>query len=230
MKFCLRVIFAVVVAGVLTPGAAWAQRTDNGLPVLPGPQHLLGAPIFSQALGSNAVPNMPDRLLRNGTPSTCGGPKSFPGLNGGADYAYVAVNWVNGGPARCVTFASILTAVSGGGNQTGIFMAAYDASFNPLDLSQGYLGDTGSSPAGVGLNATMGINLSAGQLIRVVVMQVNDNTTQPESVASFTVEDDVAPVPTLPLIWQIGLLMMLATIGFLYLRRRSPVRPVDSVA
>lgn len=229
MKFLIRVVVGVVGAAVLTPAAAWAQRTDNGLPSLPGPKHLISAPIFSQSLGSNAVPNMPDRLLRNGVPSTCGVAKPFPGPNPGTDFSYVTVNWVNGGPARCVTFNSILTAVSGGGNQTGIFLAAYSGAFNPLDLSQNYLGDTGSSPAGVGLSSSMGIDLFSGQQITLVVMQVNDNSTVPENVASFTIEDDLAPVPAMPVIWQIALVLMLATIGTLYLRRRT-ARRVGSLA
>lgn len=82
-------------------------------------------------------PTMASRLIPNGTPSSCDGPKPFPGdLGGLSRYATHAVTNPDIVP-RCVLVR--LTA----DDTTFMQVSAYGESFDPSDLEANYLADAG---------------------------------------------------------------------------------------
>lgn len=175
---------------------------------------------FSGSISSSSLPNMDNRLTRDGNPSTCGGAKSFPGVQGGANFAYQEIPYTNQGPARCVTF-TMQANCSGGGNPFGSFLSGYSGAFDPANLATNYAGDAGIS-TGISDPTSMQLNLAAGQSISLVIMQVNDDTTNPPQVCNYFMDDNITrPVPTMS---EAGLLitaLSLCGLGFAFLRRRS---------
>ena len=104
------------------------------------------------------------RMSRDGTPSTCGSPKTCPGTLGSGPRLYDLYSFTNPlGASACVT----ITLTSGcDPNTNPITSAAYLGSFNPSNLCQNYLGDLGNSPpaqtsysVSVPANATLLVNV-----------------------------------------------------------------------
>lgn len=103
---------------------------------------------ISSALGA-ASPNYPsttgaqtNRPFRGGTASTCGTLKT-PGTPISGTFTYNAYEFKNSSPlTECVT-VQVDTACTG---TNFIFPVAYMGSYNPSDLTQNYLADSGSSP------------------------------------------------------------------------------------
>ena len=104
-----------------------------------------------------------NRLTRNGTASACGSAKAFPGNSSDAGMRYDQFTYTNTGPAQCVTFS-----ITGNCAYPGVFLSAYSGAINPADLSEGYLGDSGSS-SGDNDVRTLALAMSSGQTVRLVV-------------------------------------------------------------
>ena len=109
-----------------------------------------------------------DRLLRNGVQSSCGTARTFPGVTGSAGPlrydAYEFVSPVTG----CVTVAFQLTAAVG-----NVQVAAY-STFNPGDLSSGWLADAGASTGTApGAVQSFSMDVTAGQVFTLVAFNVN---------------------------------------------------------
>ncbi len=121
------------------------------------------------------------RIFRNGTPSSCAVPKSWPGVFGSGSYAYDAYTLTNStGISQCVNMN--LYVYSSEGNQ--IHLTVYNGSFNPSSISTNYLADSGSSaPPGssVGLSLTVG----AGQSIVVVLTNPFGTATGQDYLLSY---------------------------------------------
>ncbi|MEL6875769.1 MAG: hypothetical protein AAGM33_09860, partial [Pseudomonadota bacterium] len=85
------------------------------------------------------------RINRNGVQSTWAAPKTFPGEFGSGDFAYdsVAVDFTAN--AFQDIYYQITYSNDNGSSQP--HSTAYANIFNPLDLSENYLGDSGASPA-----------------------------------------------------------------------------------
>jgi len=119
------------------PGAPMAP----GSPPLPAtPPNLRSPQAIAVSTGFDGTePTIPGRIFRDGNASTCAG-KAFPGTLAVPNILYDTFVFNNNGPERCVT-VNFDTGTCG----TSAHASAYLGSFNPLDLSQNYLGDVGSS-------------------------------------------------------------------------------------
>ena len=115
------------------------------------------------------------RHFRDGLPSSCGLAKVFPGTIAGTRQfdAYTFTT--------CPTSAeSCVTVTLNSANGINLFNAAYSGSFNPVDLSQNYLADSGVS----GATTTYSFNIPAGQQTFTIV--VTDVPVGPPSGSSYT--------------------------------------------
>jgi len=102
-----------------------------------GACELCPAVTLSGALGTGSLQqNL--RLSRLLTASSCGAPKSCPGLSGPGNRSYDAYTFRNGPSNACITVA--LTAPL-----SDLFSAAYNNSFDPINLCVNYLADAGNS-------------------------------------------------------------------------------------
>ena len=117
-------------------------------------------------LGYTAVTNNDQvgRLNRNGVVSSCGAPKPTPGLQDGAvgrrydAYTYTA------SAAGCVT-VSITPS-----NTNALQSAAYNGTYNPLNVQTNYLADYGNAAAVTTIQYSF--NVTAGQQFVVVVNEL----------------------------------------------------------
>jgi hypothetical protein len=178
--------------------------------------------IYSNTISTSGTPNMLERLVRDGIPSDCGLGKAFPGTISGGNFAYQETTFTNVGPRNCISF--VVQATCSGNPSAfpfGAFLAGYSGTFDPTNLATGYLGDTGVS-SGTNDPVTMQLNLGSGQSVTLVVMETNDDTTNPPQVCDYTIAANVAGV--VPATSGIGLLITALGVGgfgFAYLRRRS---------
>jgi hypothetical protein len=215
-------MLALVVMGGLGAGAGFAQTNDKGVTTSgSGFGGLTNVVIGSGNLNSNSAPTSAERVFRDASPSICNA-KSFPGTLGDGPYAYTGIPYTNTGSSRCVTFT--LSASCTNGNTAGVFLVGYSGAINAANLSQGYLGDSGSS-TGTGFSPVqMSLSLAAGQTITLMVEQVNNTATSPPSTCSFTLSDDSQViVPTMSPAAMAAMAGVLALLGFAFLRRRGGV-------
>ena len=212
--------------GGFAAGAGFAQsNNDRGPAITSGigggasPNIVIG----SGTLNSNSPTTSPERVFRDGSPSTCGPTKAFPGTVPGGPFAYTTVSYTNTGPGRCVNFTLNASCVNG--NTAGLFLVAYAGAINPANLSQNYIGDSGVS-TGTGFPPTqMAVQLGANQSINLMIEQVNPAGTTPPSQCSFTLLDDTQiVVPTMSPALMAAMAGILALLGFVYLRRRGGQR------
>ena len=123
------------------------------------------------------------RIFRDGISSYCGTTKPWPGiLSGGTSFHYKTYSVKNtSASAQCITFR--LNNADTISNQ--VHLTAYSNTFNPADITQNYMGDTGSSSA-VGITPpSMDITVPANATIILVASEVTANTT---FIADYTIE------------------------------------------
>jgi hypothetical protein len=128
------------------------------------------APPEGQALGTpgpgGTTGTTTGRVLRTGVPSTCAGPKAFPGIVAGGTYRYDAYQFTNpGDQALCLTVSLATT----GDRQ--LFSVTYHGDFDPDHPEDGYAGDAGRST-----NAALGwsgyaLSVGAGETVTVLVAE-----------------------------------------------------------
>lgn len=106
------------------------------------------------------------RLVRNGTASTCGVSKGFPGTQSTGPFRYDVMSFI-ATQSGCVRVAVSRTSVTG-----TVHAAAYTA-FDNANLSSGYLADSGLSS--VGGEVAFEFSVTAGQIYSVVVFEPNAN-------------------------------------------------------
>jgi len=138
----------------------------------------LAANIFSATLNTSPPPASPfytgatgtqtGRINRFAPPSVCGTQKAYPGLQtatGTRRFQTFSFQTCNNPVPACVTINLSNPAVN-------LFAVAYLGSYNPANLAQNYLGDSGTS--GNGLQANFNVTLPPGvQTLVVVVHEVN---------------------------------------------------------
>ena len=106
------------------------------------------------------------RLIRNGTPSSCGQPKSCPNLNDSSSRHFDLYTFTNtSGVDACVT-VSLTNSCS-----PNLFAAAYLTSYDPTNLCFNYLGDAGASNP----QSTFSITVPAGGVYVVAVHEITPN-------------------------------------------------------
>jgi hypothetical protein len=132
-----------------------------------------------------------DRLGRDGQPSGCDG-KGCPGGGFAGTKYYKTYDFTNNGAAPACFNVTINAALGGAGD---IESAAYLNSYNPANLCENYLGDSGV----VGLGTTIpNVSYSftvPGNSHFVVVVNTTGTTTSSEFSGSVSGFFDVTPGP-----------------------------------
>jgi hypothetical protein len=132
-----------------------------------GPCGFCLPPINGSITADDSV--MTSRLSRNVVISRCAAPKAFPGVVSGSVH-YDAYAFTNTSPVdACVTIcASALCDVEA---------SAYLGDFDPLNITNNYLGDSGiSTGEGVGTNFPFSCTVPPGARFTVVVNEIDSNT------------------------------------------------------
>ena len=148
-------MLALVAIGGLGAAAGFAQTNDRGVTTSgTGFSGLANVVISNGTISSNSAQTSVLRVFRDASPSVCNA-KSFPGTVGGGPFAYTVIPYTNSGSSRCVTFT--LSASCTNGNLAGVFLVGYSGAINAADLSQNYIGDSGSIRNNISARA-MGAN------------------------------------------------------------------------
>ncbi|HST29038.1 MAG TPA: hypothetical protein VLK26_11800 [Rudaea sp.] len=171
-------------------------------------------------------PTQIDRLTRDGVPSTCATPKTYPGgFSPGTPYVHlVTASFSNPtGSAVCatVTLAASATCV---GN---VFATAYSGSFNPGDLSANYLADSGSSLISASSSESFEVLVPANGSIVFNINEANQDATEncgftissPNLIAAASAAPTI-PAPALELRNLILVGLGLLVLGLIVIKRR----------
>ncbi len=124
-------------------------------------------------------PTQTGRTFRDAVPSTCPTPKAYPGDLTGT-YHYKTHSITNATATnQCVTVA--LTNPDAAAH---VFLVAYNGSFNPANLSQNYLADSGTSAIS-GSPTSMDVVVPPNATVILVTSEVTANST---FSANYTIE------------------------------------------
>jgi hypothetical protein len=124
-------------------------------------------PIVVMGIIGSGDPTQTDRLNRNGIPQTCPASTTCSIFGDGALRRYDAYTFTNTtGSTRCVRIDTT-TACTENNN---IFVAAYLGSFDPNNICNNWIGDSGNSP---NPDQAFFVNVDDGQTFVVVVSEVN---------------------------------------------------------
>lgn len=119
--------------------------------------------VINGSLNSVTGPFQDGRLFRDAVPSVCPA-KTFPGVFGaGSTMNYSTHTFLAASATSCVT-----VNFNTGTCDTNIFAGAYLNSYNPLDISQNYIGDIGSS-----LTQSFSFEVPAGNSLVLVATSTN---------------------------------------------------------
>lgn len=157
-----------------------------------------------------------DRVFRDGNPSTCGSPKTYPGNYGSGTYRHVvSTPFTNStGGAICATVTLTTDATCAG----DVFATAYSGSFDVNNLGTNYLADSGSSIGGASQSESFQVLVPANG---TVVFNINEATNGGTAVCGFSLAASIpTPAPALNLrnlaLFGLGLLAL----GLIAIRRR----------
>lgn len=158
-----------------------------------------------------------DRLFRDGTPSTCGSPKAYPGNYGSGTFRHVvSTPFTNStGSAICAT----VTLTTDAACAADVFATAYSGSFDVNNLGTNYQADSGSSIGGASQSESFQVLVPANG---TVVFNINEANNSPgTAVCGFSLAASIpTPAPALNLrnlaLFGLGLLAL----GLIAIRRR----------
>ncbi|MFN8000947.1 MAG: Ig domain-containing protein [Acidobacteriota bacterium] len=180
MAVTLGISFAQVLRSRFAPQNLFSSAQAAEIEAQPNVPLACPAATIDGVIGSGSADhpfvtgNQTSRIFRNTVESTCGTAKPFPGLSDvGTTFKFDAYSFTNTSASTiCVTVISTPTA----NNQ--LLTAAYDASFNPNNIQQNYLGDAGQS------DGTRAFSfLVPGNHNFVVVQSRVNNAANPPSLA-----------------------------------------------
>jgi hypothetical protein len=168
--------------------------------------------------GTEAVQTL--RVLRDGTPSShLAAPKAFPGTAGSGTYGFANFSFTNTTAFTNAFLVDVLGAAGGDAAQVNTFFVAYAGSFNPANIAQNYLGDSGSSCNGPfvatvscsnGANPiAFSVNVAAGQTVVLNLSRVSNTNTANTTVtfnARFQNPTVVVPEPSTYALMATGLI------------------------
>lgn len=118
-------------------------------------------------------PTHSPRITRDGVPSVCGIAKAYPGNFSSGNFHYKSYTVQNiSASSECVTVTLKNTDPN---TLNQVHLMAYTGSFNPANLSQNYLGDSGSSSL-AGSVVTMSVTIPANTTIVLVATEPTSNT------------------------------------------------------
>lgn len=145
-----RTLPVLILAGLMAAPAA-AQVVQSTLDAT--------APVQSEFFSAQSTGTTASRLLRNGTPSRCGAPKTSPGPFGTGTYRYDAFTFTPD-ETRCYTMRVR--------SLTGTFVhLAVHTTFAPATPDANYVADSGTSASPTGM--ALSVELTAGQRYDIVV-------------------------------------------------------------
>jgi hypothetical protein len=132
-----------------------------------GPCGFCVPPINGSITADDSV--MASRLSRNLVTSRCAAPKAFPGVVSGSVH-YDVYTFTNTSPVdACVTIC--VSALC------DVLASAYLGDFDPLNITNNYLGDPASSTGqGIGTNFPFSCTVPANAKFTVVVNEIDSNT------------------------------------------------------
>lgn len=123
---------------------------------------------------SSTDPTQVDRVFRDGVPSTWDDPKAFPGTLGGT-FVYDLINaTISFNATQDIYYEIFFSTTNTTVSQP--FVVAYEDSFNPLDISQNYIGDSGSSADVTGIEASFQVIVGAGGSLLVNFSEVSNGS------------------------------------------------------
>ena len=123
---------------------------------------------------SSSDPTQVGRVFRDAIPSTWDDPKAFPGTLGGT-FVYDLINaTISFNATQDIYYEIFFSTTNTTVSQP--FAVAYEDSFNPLDISQNYIGDSGSSADVTGVEASFQVMVSAGGSLLVNFSEVSNGS------------------------------------------------------
>lgn len=224
MKSTLKkiVLFAALTAASI-PLAIADSSNDAGKPSTATKAPTAATAILDSYTLDSSSPAQSLRLFRDGNPSTCAAPKSFPGTFSGT-FSHVVSNAYSNptGSPVCATVTLATDAACVG----DVFATAYLGSFDSTDLSKNYLADSGSSLLGASMSESFEVLVPAYATIvfnfNTAFNDSGDNCTFSISSRELVAANVEPPAPTPALDPRaIGLLILgLLAAGFIGIRRR----------
>jgi hypothetical protein len=161
------------------------------------------------------------RVLRNGLASNhLNAPKAFPGTSGAGTHLFRTFSFVN---TSAQSQAFFFDMIDGGPTGTGaeVFFVAYLNVFNPLNLSQNYLGDAGGSCVVLACGSAADFSVLVGGN-QTVVLNVHRVLTGTAAGGTFTFNTSFGPATVVPEPSTYALLATgLASLGAVARRRRK---------
>jgi hypothetical protein len=142
-------------------------------------------------------PTQSPRVNRNGVASShLNAPKAYPGNLGAGTHLFRTFSFVN---ASAQSQAFFVDMIDGGAIGTGgeVFFVAYLNVFNPLNLSQNYLGDAGSSCVILGCSLAGDFSVLVGGN-QTVVLNVHRVPTGTAAGGTFTFNTSFGPATVVP--------------------------------
>ncbi|HKP52938.1 MAG TPA: dockerin type I domain-containing protein [Chloroflexia bacterium] len=136
---------------------------------------------------TNSDPTQNGRMMQTLAPSSCDLPRSFPGVASNILPHYDVYTYTNSSASEaCVTVSLEASACS-----NAIFSAAYLGQFDPINIANGYLGDSGSSP---NPQVSYSFSVPAGATYSVVVHELAEGAGC--QAYNLTVSNSCQTVPT----------------------------------
>ncbi|HEV3470252.1 MAG TPA: hypothetical protein VG148_13085 [Pyrinomonadaceae bacterium] len=126
---------------------------------------------FNGSIGAGDLAQV-GRMAQFDPPSDCGGPKPYPGTVDALPRRFDQYNFTNTSAALACVRVTVNPSGCGGNE---IHSAAYLGSFNPADVSQNYLGDSGAQDDPT-LPFSYSFNVPAGASFAVVVHETDAGT------------------------------------------------------
>jgi hypothetical protein len=171
---------------------------------------------FSGSLDAN-TPTQTNRVFRDGVPSTCGSPKTFPGTLAGTFRHVVSSTFTNpSGNPICAT----ITLTTDAACAADVFATAYSGSFDVNNLGTNYLADSGFSLVGASQSETFQMLIPGNGS---VVFNINEAGAAPgTAVCGFSLTASTpVPAPLLSLRNLALLGLVLLALGLIVIKRRT---------
>lgn len=217
-KFILSALLAFVVIGsAVADSSNDAGKRSSARPATPTRNAPAGTLFsFSGTLDAN-TPTQTNRVFRNGVPSTCGSPKTFPGTFTGT-FRHVVTNALSN-PSNSALCATV-TLTTDAACAADVFATAYSGSFDVNNLGTNYLADSGFSLIGAAQAETFQVLVPANGS---VVFNVNEANASPGATTCGFSLTAATPTPA-PMLNLRNLILFgfgLLALGVLVIKRRS---------
>src|SRR5690348_14006269 len=205
-----------VLASAYADSSNDAGKTSVARPLSPGINAPAGNVFNFSGTFDAGTPTQTDRLFRDGVPSTCGSPKTFPGTLTGTFRHVVTGAYTN---TTGSTVCAIVTLTTDATCAADVFATAYSGNFDPSNLGTNYLADSGSSLIGASQSESFAMSVPANGS---VVFNINEANASPgTATCGFSLAVSVpVPAPVLGLRNLIFVGLGLLALGLIVIKRR----------